>query len=45
MFLSNQHNSKTLYKIKAILHQKFIFQILSNLKFDSYKRNVFNLLV
>ena len=35
MFLSNQRNSKTLYKIKAILGKKFIFQIVSNLKFDS----------
>ena len=25
MFLSNQHDSKRLYKIKAILGQKFIF--------------------
>ena len=36
MFLSNPRNSQNAtYKIKAILGQKFIFQIVSNLKFDS----------
>ena len=42
MFLSNQRNSKTLYKIKAILGQKIIFQIVSNLKF-THRKEVFSI--